>query len=213
MEHFVEIFIKQRAILWLAYICSWWPRKWKHEGRDSIAKALEFRLSGTNLSLYNHVCILGLHQLLVGSHIIAVRSLSLTIYIYSLCARFFSYKTYDVFLTGYEQVRKMWFITVRYLCLGPSLIRSGSEKRTLRGKVVSFCNGHRYDICPKLFHPTVYDSDQSPMSMGLLSDTQNCGLRMRRECRERFPRHRGLAIPTCITARAWRTCRDACRDR
>ena len=38
-------------------------------------------------------------------------------------------------------------------------------------------------------------------------------MRMRRECRERFPRHRGLAIPTCITARAWRTCRDACRDR
>ena len=28
-----------------------------------------------------------------------------------------------------------------------------------------------------------------------------------------FPRHRGLAIPTCITARAWRTCRDASRDR
>ena len=36
---------------------------------------------------------------------------------------------------------------------------------------------------------------------------------MRRECRERFPRHRlrrikekrQLAIPTCITARAWRT--------
>ena len=27
------------------------------------------------------------------------------------------------------------------------------------------------------------------------------------------PRHLGLAIPTCITARAWRTCRDACRDR
>ena len=26
---------------------------------------------------------------------------------------------------------------------------------------------------------------------------------MRRECRERFPSHRGLAIPTCITARAW----------
>ena len=28
-----------------------------------------------------------------------------------------------------------------------------------------------------------------------------------------FPHHRGLAIPTCIAARAWRTCRDACRDR
>ena len=26
---------------------------------------------------------------------------------------------------------------------------------------------------------------------------------MRRECRERFPRHREKAIPTCITARAW----------
>ena len=35
---------------------------------------------------------------------------------------------------------------------------------------------------------------------------------MRRECRERFPRHRGWAIPTCITARASHTCRDACRD-
>ena len=30
---------------------------------------------------------------------------------------------------------------------------------------------------------------------------------MRLECRECFPRHRGLAIPTYIT------CRDACRDR
>ena len=38
--------------------------------------------------------------------------------------------------------------------------------------------------------------------MGLLPDTQNRGLRMRRKCRERFPRHRGLAIPTCIKARA-----------
>ena len=36
---------------------------------------------------------------------------------------------------------------------------------------------------------------------------------MRREYRERFPRHRGLAIPTCITARASRTRRDVCRDR
>ena len=31
--------------------------------------------------------------------------------------------------------------------------------------------------------------------------------------RERFPRHRELAIPTCIRTRAWRTYRDACRDR
>ena len=46
--------------------------------------------------------------------------------------------------------------------------------------------------------------------MGLLSVTQNCGLRMRWEYRERFPHHRGLVIPTCITARVWRTRRDAC---
>ena len=28
-------------------------------------------------------------------------------------------------------------------------------------------------------------------AMGLLPDNQNCGLRMRRECRERLPRHPG----------------------
>ena len=44
--------------------------------------------------------------------------------------------------------------------------------------------------------------------MSLLPDTQNGGLRMRWECRERLPRHRMLAIPACITARASRTCRD-----
>ena len=49
--------------------------------------------------------------------------------------------------------------------------------------------------------------------MGLLPDKQNCRLRMRRECRERFPRHHGFTIPSCITTRASRTCRDACRDR
>ena len=34
--------------------------------------------------------------------------------------------------------------------------------------------------------------------MGLLPDMLNCGLCMHRECRERFPHHRGLTIPTCI---------------
>ena len=33
------------------------------------------------------------------------------------------------------------------------------------------------------------------VSMGLLPDTQNCRLRMRRECRERFSRHRLLRKP------------------
>ena len=59
-----------------------------------------------------------------------------------------------------------------------------------------------------------YPGNHHPcVSMGLLPDTQNYGLLMLRECRKRFPRHCGLAIPTCITARASRTCRDACRDR
>ena len=43
-------------------------------------------------------------------------------------------------------------------------------------------------------------------AMNVLPDTKNCGLRMHRECRERFSSHRELAIPTCITARAWRYC-------
>ena len=50
-------------------------------------------------------------------------------------------------------------------------------------------------------------------NMGLLPDTQNSGLRMRRECRERFPRHRLQRKPlvsdpdmhhgTCVTHVPW----------
>ena len=53
----------------------------------------------------------------------------------------------------------------------------------------------------------------TPHSMGLLPDTQNCGLRMHRECRERFPRHRlqrkppvsdlGMYHGTCVTHVPW----------
>ena len=49
--------------------------------------------------------------------------------------------------------------------------------------------------------------------MGLLLDTQNCGLCMRRECRGRFPRHRlerkplvsdpGMHLGTCVTHVPW----------
>ena len=49
--------------------------------------------------------------------------------------------------------------------------------------------------------------------MGLLPDTWNCGLRMRRECRERFPRHQlqrkllvsnpGMHQCTCVTHVPW----------
>ena len=56
--------------------------------------------------------------------------------------------------------------------------------------------------------PVEFDTSHGPLT--------RCGkfrVRMRRECRECFPRHRGQAIPACITACAWRTCRDACQDR
>ena len=53
----------------------------------------------------------------------------------------------------------------------------------------------------------------SSISMGLLLDTQNCGLCMRRECPERFPRHRiqrkslvndpGMHHDTCVTHGPW----------
>ena len=48
---------------------------------------------------------------------------------------------------------------------------------------------------------------------GPLAGYVKLGVRMHWECREHFPHHHGLAIPTCIMARVWRTHRDAYRDR
>ena len=60
------------------------------------------------------------------------------------------------------------------------------------------------------FHDCVHPCT---VSMGLLPDTQNYVLRMRRKCRERFPRHRLQRIPlvndpgmhhgTCVTHVPW----------
>ena len=57
------------------------------------------------------------------------------------------------------------------------------------------------------------ENDVSTTWMGLLPDTWNCGLRMRRECRERFPRHQlqrkplvsnpGMHHGTCVTHVPW----------
>ena len=44
-------------------------------------------------------------------------------------------------------------------------------------------------------------------SMGLLPDTENCGLRMHRECRERFPRHRIQSKPSRYASRHVRDAR------
>ena len=55
--------------------------------------------------------------------------------------------------------------------------------------------------------------ETNSLCMGLLPDTQTCGLRMRRECRERFPRHQfqrkplvsdpGMHHGTCVTHVSW----------
>ena len=73
---------------------------------------------------------------------------------------------------------------------------------------------------PKLLFPimrlnilSILPTSFSVTPMGLLPDTYNCGLRMRRECRERFPRHRnqrkplvidpGMHHDTCVTHVPW----------
>ena len=57
-----------------------------------------------------------------------------------------------------------------------------------------------------LFHPRRSTTKQKRCnSMDLLLDTQKFGLRMRRECRERFPRYRGLAITASRHVRHART--------
>ena len=62
----------------------------------------------------------------------------------------------------------------------------------------------RFDVIMNLQFSDICWIEPLYDATGLLTDTWHCGLRMRCECRERFPRHRGLAILTCITARAWR---------
>ena len=91
------------------------------------------------------------------------------------------------------------------------------QKRTDTSRMVSHSRHNseptlsRNDSPLGCLHPTL--AYRYHFGMGLSPDTWNYGLRMRRECRERFPRHRGLATPTCITAHAWRACHDAWRDR
>ena len=65
-----------------------------------------------------------------------------------------------------------------------------------------------HDLCyspfqtsPSLYRPAVISVEQP--KTGLLPDTQNCGLLMRRECRERFPRYRFQGKPPCVTHVPW----------
>ena len=72
----------------------------------------------------------------------------------------------------------------------------------LRALVTKKVNEYFDIVCQTSILPTSWASNQIRTI---------CGLCMRRECRERFPHQRGVVIPTCITTRAWRTCRYACR--
>ena len=81
----------------------------------------------------------------------------------------------------------------------------------------SSSSGHQCDMlnlhvhCVSEIYPI--QSDSAVISMDLLPDKQNCGLRMRRECRERFPHHwlhrkqlvsdPGMHHGTCITHVLW----------
>ena len=66
---------------------------------------------------------------------------------------------------------------------------------------------HKRPVLWKAFPPRHF------LAMGLLPDTWNCGLRMRRECRERISRHRlqrkplvsdpGMHHGTCVTHVPW----------
>ena len=93
-----------------------------------------------------------------------------------------------------ENALKISSAKLRQLCLGLSVFKNHID----------------YHVYGRVnIHWQLIDSSRH----GPLARYVKLRVRMRRECRERFPRHRRWAIPTCITARASRTCRDACRDR
>ena len=64
------------------------------------------------------------------------------------------------------------------------------------------CNRRNGVTCMSLWRLVSVKAPGYPLIMGLLPDKHNCGLRMRRECRNPFPCHRRLAN-TCVTHVPW----------
>ena len=77
---------------------------------------------------------------------------------------------------------------------------------------------NRVEINVSFYRFVVIDATETDpfcqqMPMGLLPDTEKCRLCMRRDCRERFPRHRlqrkplvsdpGMHLGTCVTHVPW----------
>ena len=107
-------------------------------------------------------------------------------------------------ITSSKSVLVIWCIQVRWLA-------SGSISQNLNPSFFSVAYVH------------VHMNVNRWQTMGLLPDTQNCGSRMRRECRERFPRNRirrkplvsdpGMLHGTCVTHMPWCMSRSLTRWR
>ena len=103
----------------------------------------------------------------------------------------------------------MWSIHVPVLACLQALART-NIKLSLVSSVTTFgCNIYS----TKKLHTIHREHSWQYLAIGLLPDTQNCGLRMRRECRKRFLRHwlqmkplvsdPGMHHGTCVTHVPW----------
>ena len=102
--------------------------------------------------------------------------------------------------------------------IGAASFFGGVSRLTMSLTVIMVSRRHPiYHTRLCVHHPVHVNNNETPklsISGGLWEEpngpppnVQSCENRFHAS----FHRHRGLAIPTCITARAWRTCRDACR--
>ena len=98
-----------------------------------------------------------------------------------------------------------WSVSIRLIFIGFwSLVTPGwhFEKGNITESMLSYSQ-----------REAIYPSKVMTTTMCLLPDTQKCGLRMRRECRERFLRHRlqrkqsvsdpGMHHGTCVMHVSW----------
>ena len=89
----------------------------------------------------------------------------------------------------------LWFDTLIYILLKST--QCCMKYHVILGRVKTALDYVCQTFC---YNAVTWLIDRCDEGMGLLPGTSKCGLRMRRQFRERFPRHGGLAISTCITA-------------